>query len=207
MEEIRNYEKNSGQAPFELDTSYFVKRNTFNVEDNLVEDREVYVGIHDNKKSVQIPKKSMKPNKKSKSSFRGLMAGAALFFCIGGAVGSRLVIGTENLSHVMNSSKKIEWFRDYYYVDSLGRLIEKSSQQISYDYENIMDGVVQGMLDEGWSIDQIAIKLDYDFGIDDDSSELLKESSFLGKMKVKWDSAVVSNLLNEEESDVKGVSR
>lgn len=207
MEEIKNFENNNEQVKVELDTLYFGKRNTSSIEDNLEEAHEVYVSTHDNKKRVQVSKKDMKSKKKSKTSFRGLMAGAAVVLCIGGAIGNRLVIGSANVSQAMNNSKKVEWFRDYYYVDGTGRLIEKSSQQIASDYEKVMDGVVQGMLDEGWNIDQIAVKLDHDFGIHDNSSALLKESSFLGKMKVKWDGAFVSNLLEEEETAVKGVSR
>lgn len=207
MEEIKNYEKNREYGKYELDVLSFGKRNEFGIEDNLVEAREVYVNTHDNKRKVQISKKSMKSKKKSKTSFRGLMAGAVLVFCISGSIGYRLVIGSANVSQVMNSSKKIEWFRDYYYVDSMGRLIEKDSHQLVSDYKNVVDDVVQGMISEGWNIDQIAVKLDRDFGISDASSDLLKESSFLGKMKVKWDGALVSNLLEEEEIAAKGVSR
>lgn len=168
---------------------------------------ETYTKVHEVNKPVKKVSKRPRSKKMNKVVFKSLMGVSVVALLGSSVIASRISIGKNNISYEMMHSEALKWFDDHYYMDAYG-MHELSSHVRVADYGSVIDPLTVRLLNEGWSIDEIAIKLEYSYGIHPDvCGELLKKSSFKGRTMTAWNAALISNRKELDSMEVEGVSK
>ena len=173
------------------------------VQEHHEEAKDAYIHAQDHKlvnfktkKPIEQNAKPIKIDKKIIAILLGL--GVAV-----GAVAATQVVGTRRIVTAMKDDVKRN---DIYITPTNGRITYTDSHQYVADEQAFISEWCEDLYEQGWNEHQIAISLEYYYGIKSEripNSEEIKNSTFLGRMNERTEAFLTGQVKN----NIKGVSK